>query len=112
MRLATLVVAGSLIGGSPAFAQIPADLLARGAQGDAVAQFNLGFMYEGVPENNERAYMWFSIAAAGQSGEDRDTAERNRDRASAKLTPEQLSRAQALATTCFNSNFTDYGESE
>ena len=223
MRLATLVVAGLLIGASPAFAQIPADLLARAeqgdaaaqsdlglmyatgegvpeddteavrwyrlaaaqgnafaqstlgvmystgegvpeddaeaarwyrlaaAQGDASAQFNLGNMYrtgegvpeddaeavrwyrlaaaqgdafaqsnlgvmydtgEGVPENTERAYVWFSVAAAGQSGEDRDRAVANRDRASARLTPEQRSRVQALATTCFNSDFTDCGEPE
>jgi TPR repeat protein len=113
MRLATLVVAGLLVGGSPAFAQIPADLLARAESGDAVAQFSLGVMYatgEGVPENTERAYMWFSVAAAGQSGEDRDDAVAARDRASARLTPEQRSRAQALATTCFNSTFTDCGE--
>jgi TPR repeat protein len=151
MRLATLVVAGLLVGGSPAFAQIPADLLARAEQGDALAQSNLGFMYatgdgvpeddaeavrwyrlaaaqghapaqsnlgrmyatgDGVPENTERAYMWFSVAAAGQSGEGRDRAVAARDRASARLTPEQRSRAQALATTCFNSTFIDCGEPE
>ena len=188
-RLATLVVAGLLVGGSPVFAQIPAGLLeaannadpvrsaaaqdslgimydlgegvpednaeaarwyhlaavqgnahaqfslgilyATGAgvpkdnaeavrwyrlaaaQGNAGAQGSLGFMYAtgaGVPQNTERAYVWFSLEVAGQSVADRDIAVINRDRASEDLTPEQLSRAQAQATRCFNSNFTDCGE--
>ena len=191
MRLATLVVASLLVGGSPVFAQIPAGLLeaaesadpvrsaaaqdslgimydlgagvpennaeaarwyhlaavqgnahaqfslgimhatGRGVpennaeavrwyrlaavQGNAGAQGSLGFMYAtgaGVPQNTERAYVWFSLEVAGQSVADRDIAVINRDRATARLTPEQLSRAQALATTCFNSNFTDCGEPE
>ena len=36
-------------------------------QGFANAQHNLGFMYEkgmGVPVNNVRAYMWYSLAKA------------------------------------------------
>ncbi len=83
------------------------------AQGNARAQGSLGLMYAtgaGVPKNMERAYMWFSLEVAGQSAADRDIAVINRDRASEDLTPEQLSRAQAQATTCFNSNFTDCGE--
>ena len=83
------------------------------AQGNAGAQGSLGFMYAtgaGVPQNTERAYVWFSLEVAGQSVADRHIAVINRDRATARLTPEQLSRAQALATTCFNSNFTDCGE--
>ena len=187
-RFATLVVAGLLVGGSPAFAQIPADLLARAEQGDAAAQVSLGVMYafgtggvpeddaeavrwyrlaaeqglpvaqtnlgnmyasgegvpeddaeavrwyrlaaeqgharaqyllgfmyatgEGVPENMERAYVWFSVAAAGQSSEDRDDAATSRDQFSKDFTPEQRARAEALATTCINSNFTDCGEPE
>ena len=37
------------------------------AQGDAVAQFNLGFMYrngEGVPKNDVEAVKWYRLAAA------------------------------------------------
>jgi hypothetical protein len=64
----------------------------------------------GVLQNTERAYVWFSLEVAGQSVADRDIALINRDRASEDLTPEQLSRAQAQATRCFNSNFTDCGE--
>jgi hypothetical protein len=221
MRLTTLVVAGLLVIGTPAFAQIPADVLARAESGDPRAQFvvgyvyatgedvpqdqaeaarwyrlaaeqghanaqlnlgiryatgegvpeddaeavrwyrlaaeqalpearvNLGYMYaigegvsedhaeaarwyrlaaeqgntdaqlylgvihangRGVLENMERAYMWFSVAATGGSGEDRDNAADNRDLVSETFTPEQRARAQALATTCLNSNFTTCGE--
>ena len=149
MRLTTLVVAGLLVIGSPAFAQIPADVLARAESDDSRAQFVVGYVYatgEDVPQdqaeaarwyrlaaeqgntdaqlylgvihangrgvlaNMERAYMWFSVAAAGGSGEDRDNAADNRDLVSEIFTPEQRARAEALATTCINSNFTDCGE--
>ena len=82
-------------------------------QGDVAAQYNLGLMYAtgaGVPQNYQRAYMWFSLEVARQSAADRDIAVINRDRASEYLTPEQLSHAQVQATRCFNSNFTDCGE--
>ena len=85
------------------------------AQGNVRAQGSLGLMYAtgaGVPKNMERAYIWFSLEVAGQSAADRDIAVINRDRASEYLTPEQFSRAQAQATRCFNSNFTDCGEPE
>ena len=65
---------------------------------------------DGVPQTFEQAYMWFNVVAAGLSGEERDDALRERDLASKDFTPEQFSRAQALATICFNSNFTDCGE--
>ena len=82
-------------------------------QGLAGAQYKLGYMYfkgKGVQKNVEQAYVWFSVAAAGLSGEERDDALRERDLASKDFTPEQLSRAQALATTCIDSDFTDCGE--
>ena len=75
-------------------------------QGHASAQFNLGVMYangEGVPQNNLRAYVWFSVAAA-QGDED---ARSNRDIISETLTPEQLARGQDMATRCFESDFQD-----
>ena len=116
-RLATLVVTGLLVGGSPVFAQVPTGLLEAANNADpvssAAAQYSLGLMYAtgaGVPQNYQRAYMWFSLEVAGQSAADRDIAVINRDRASEYLTPEQLSLAQVQATRCFNSNFTDCGE--
>jgi TPR repeat protein len=58
---------------------------------------------EGVPQNNLRAYVWFSVAAA-QGDED---ARSNRDIISETLTPEQLARGQDMATRCFESDFQD-----
>ena len=70
MRLATLVVASLLVGGSPVFAQIPAGLLEAAESADpvrsAAAQDSLGFMYAtgaGVPENNAEAARWYHLAA-------------------------------------------------
>jgi TPR repeat protein len=66
----------------------------------------LGLMYatgEGVPQNNLRAYVWWSVAAA-QGNED---ARGNRDRMADRLTPEQLARGQDMATRCFESDYQD-----
>jgi hypothetical protein len=65
---------------------------------------------EGVPRDHVRAYVWFRVAAAGLTGSLRDTAVTALDRTSRFLSPEQRTRAQTLATTCFNSNFADCGE--
>lgn len=65
-------------------------------QGHTDAQCNLGVMYakgQGVPQDDVNAYAWSSIAAAQ---EDKD-ALTNRDIIAKRLTPEQRSRAQALA---------------
>ena len=75
-------------------------------QGDLPAQSNLGLMYsngDGVPQNNVRAYVWFSIAAA----QGNETARTNRDIISERLTPDQLARGQDMATRCFESDFQD-----
>ena len=61
------------------------------------------YMGEGVLQNNLRAYVWFSVAAA-QGHEDART---NRDIISETLTPEQLARGQDIATRCFESDFQD-----
>jgi TPR repeat protein len=61
-----------------------------------VAQTNLGIMYQhgrGVPQDYMQAHKWFSLAAA--TG-DVDAA-KNRDAVSAKMTPEQIGKAQKLA---------------
>ena len=75
-------------------------------QGHARAQSNLGFMYDngdGVPQNNLRAYVWFSVAAA----QGHENARTNRDIVSDELTPEQLARGQETATRCFESDYQD-----
>ena len=85
-------------------------------QGDANAQGTLGRMYaagRGVPQNNERAYMWFSVAADNHGHKlDIKRNREDRDYVSKDFTPEQQARAEALATTCFTSTFTDCGEPE
>ena len=58
---------------------------------------------DGVPQNNVRAYVWLSVAAAqGNEG-----ARINRDIISERLTPEQLARGQDMATRCFESDYQD-----
>jgi len=76
-------------------------------QGNAGAQSNLGLMYangEGVPQNNLRAYVWFSVAAAQGNGDARGNRNIMADRL---LTPEQLARGQDMATRCFESDYQD-----
>ena len=65
----------------------------------------LGDLYykgEGVPQNNVQAYVWFSIAASYL-----EVYREFRDLVAAKLTPQDLSKAQAIATKCFESNYKD-----
>ena len=66
-------------------------------QGHADAQNNLGVMYstgEGVPVNNVKAYMWWALAKAqGDEG-----AAGNLDIIKEQMTPDQITKAQALAS--------------
>ena len=57
----------------------------------------------GVPQNNVRAYVWWSVAAAQGNEEARGF----RDRVADQLTPEQLARGQDMATRCFESDYQD-----
>ena len=75
-------------------------------QGDASAQYNLGNMHdrgEGVAENDVEAYVWLLVAAA----QGLENARGNRDIVSEKLTPDQLSLGQEIATKCFESDYQD-----
>jgi len=73
------------------------------SQGYDKAQFNLGLMYvngQGVPQDYVRAQMWLNLAAATFPASDaanRDKAARDRDMLAAKMTPDQIAQAQALA---------------
>lgn len=65
-------------------------------QGDAYAQATLGFRYykgEGVPQSYKHSYAWFSVSFANGLG----AAKEYRDNAVQKLSPSELSEAQALA---------------
>ena len=73
-------------------------------QGDAIAQSNLGVMYEegkGVPQDYVRAHMWFSIAVI--SGD--KTASKSRDIVAKKMTPSQIEEAQNLARECIRKKY-------
>jgi TPR repeat protein len=65
-------------------------------QGDAVAQFNLGVMYDnghGVPQDHVLAYMWFNLSAA----QGNQLAAGRRDRMATRMTPAQIAKARKLA---------------
>ena len=70
-------------------------------QGNAAAQYNLGFMYrngQGVTQDYAQAHMWYNLAASSfPPGEDHDEAVKNRDIVAEKMTPAQISEAQKLA---------------
>jgi len=75
-------------------------------QGDAKAKNNLGIMYangDGVPQNNVRGYIWWSVAAA-QGKED---AKRNKGLVVERLTSDQPTQAQQIATRCIDSDYQD-----
>jgi TPR repeat protein len=73
------------------------------AQGDAQAQFNLGMLYrdgQGVPQDDGRAYMWFSLAAAHSTDELQKMSVDNRDKVVRNMTPAQIAEAERLAQQC------------
>ena len=75
-------------------------------QGNAKAQYNLAFMYAngmGVPENSIRAYVWWSMA---KTQGDTDAAGRL-DILKPMMTKQQIADAQALAATCYESDYKD-----
>ena len=77
-------------------------------QGFATAHTNLGVMYEngtGVLQDNVTAHMWYNIASANghkKAGEYRDGLEKS-------MTPEDISKATAMARECMNSNYKKCG---
>jgi uncharacterized protein len=73
-------------------------------QGDAMAQNNLGVMYEnghGVLQDNVIAHMWYNIGAANGN----ELVGKNRDIIAKNMTSEDISKAQAMARECMNSNY-------
>ena len=88
-------------------------------QGDPLGQRYLGSMYaegRGVAKNSQHAYMWITVAASIEAQleyineDDTGSALQDRSLVETDLTPEQRAVAQAKATHCFASNFTDCGE--
>ena len=79
-----------------------AETLRLAQEGNAAAQYNLGFMYligEGVPINYVTAYAWFNVAAV--SGSER--ASKNRSIVEQHMTPTQIGEAQKLSIEIYNS---------
>ena len=73
-------------------------------QGNAVAQFGLGSLYfggHGVQQNYVEAYFWLNLAATRSKGKEQERFDKSRDEAAAKLTPDDLSKAQQRAATWF-----------
>jgi len=69
-------------------------------QGYYGSQFVLGLMYgydDSVPRDDLQAYAWFSMLVANGY----DTHEAARDEIAARLTPERLAEAQAIASRYF-----------
>ncbi len=65
-------------------------------QGHAGAQYGLGKMYangQGVTQDYVQAHMWFNLAAA--QGD--KTGREYRDKIAKKMTPADISKAQAMA---------------
>lgn len=66
-------------------------------QGDRLGQARLGFLYAygeyGMPQDIVQAHAWLTLAADGRY----TAAEETRDKLAAKMTPDQLARAQTLA---------------
>ena len=77
-------------------------------QGYMDAQNNIGFMYaygKGVLQDSVMVHMWLNIAAANGH----KTASKWRDRAAAKMTSADISKAQSMARECMSNNYKNCG---
>jgi uncharacterized protein len=69
-------------------------------QGNVQGQYQLGLLYNkghGVPENFVQAYKWLNLAASRASGPKKDFSYRIRDAVATKMSPNQITKGQALA---------------
>lgn len=77
-------------------------------QGYEYAQYGIGLLYhsgQGVPQDFEVAHMWSNIASANGL----EVAPEFRDRAAQRLTPQDITTAQAMASECMSSNYQNCG---
>jgi TPR repeat protein len=77
-------------------------------QGDYMGQLNLGVMYingQGVKQDPLRALMWIDISKANPNCKDNTEPAKAHDFLSKKLTPQQISEAQALTKSCTAKKF-------
>ena len=78
-------------------------LLERAKQGNADAQYNLGFAYhwgDGVPEDYIQAYAWCNIAAANGH----ESGMEYKQSIAKKMTKEQIAKAQDLSQEMIEAN--------
>jgi hypothetical protein len=71
-----------------------------------MSQNNLGLLYAsggGASKNNVKAYVWWSMAK--MQGHERSAE--NLDILKIEMTMQQIAEAQALAVTCYESNYKD-----
>ena len=70
-------------------------------QGDAEAQFNLGYMYakgQGVPRDDVRSHMWFNLSNSQETDDDmRKGIAKALNAIEERMTQEQIREAQKLA---------------
>ena len=69
-------------------------------QGHALAQSNLGAMYDqgrGVPQDDVEAHMWLTIAASRSTGAERELIVTARDAVAVRMTPTDLREAERRA---------------
>ena len=77
-------------------------------QGNSQAQNNLGAMYQfgsGVLQDNLAAHMWYNIASANGN----EKAGEFRDMRASLMTPEDISKATAMARECMKSDYKKCG---
>ena len=77
-------------------------------QGDASAQYNLGFMYsngKGVLQDNVMAHMWYNTASVNGH----DKAGEWRDERAGLMTPADIFKAQGMAREFMSSGYTKCG---
>ena len=73
-------------------------------QGHAMAQNNLGAMYvigQGVLTDFVLAHMWVNLASANGL----EIGPEHREKIAELITPEEILKAQTMATVCMNSNY-------
>ena len=74
------------------------------AQGNALAQNNIGGMYavgQGVIQDYASAHMWFNLSSASGNAD----GAKNRDVTAKEMTPQQIEKAQEMARKCQERNF-------
>ena len=97
---ATESLSASDLSAQQEFTEVLARFQPAAEQGDAVAQFNLGFMYAnglGVPKDLVEAHKWRNLAPSRSTGDAQRRYAEARDAMAKQMTPAQLTEAQRLA---------------